>query len=111
VLAMVILGGLGNIWGVLAGGIVLGLFDRGISAQVSVWLRGLGTALGIPALATIDLSRSRLMIFGIALVLLMLLRPEGLFPSARRRAELHPEESEVAARGELTYGARLPVER
>jgi branched-chain amino acid transport system permease protein len=110
VLAMVILGGLGNIWGVLVGGLVLGLFDRGISAQLSVWLRGLGEVLGIPPLATIDLSRSRLMIFGLALVLLMLWRPEGLFPSARRRAELHGEGVEDGA-GELVYDVQLRAER
>jgi branched-chain amino acid transport system permease protein len=89
VLAMVILGGMGNIWGVLAGGLVVGVFDRGITAQLSVWLRDLGLALGLPWLAQVDLSRSRLLMFGLALVLMMLLRPEGLFPSARRRAELH----------------------
>jgi hypothetical protein len=27
---------------------------------------------------------------------MMLLRPEGLFPSARRRAELRPDEDEIA---------------
>jgi branched-chain amino acid transport system permease protein len=44
-----------------------------------------------------DVSRSRQLIFGIALVAMMLLRPEGLFPSARVRAELHAaEEDEVA---------------
>jgi branched-chain amino acid transport system permease protein len=91
VLAMVILGGMGNIWGVLAGGLVVGIFDRGITAQLSVWLRDLGLALGLPWLAQVDLSRSRLLMFGLALVLMMLLRPEGLFPSARRRAELHGE--------------------
>jgi branched-chain amino acid transport system permease protein len=111
VLAMVILGGLGNVWGVLVGGIVLGLFDRGISAQLSVWLRSLGTALNVPALAGIDLSRSRLMIFGLALVLLMLLRPEGLFPSARRRAELHRDEEEAAQHGELIYDVQLEAKQ
>ena len=29
------------------------------------------------------------LLFGIALVLMMLFRPEGLFPSQRRRRELH----------------------
>jgi len=101
VLAMVILGGIGNIWGVLAGGIVLGVFDRGVSAQLSAWLRSIGSTLGIPVLATIDLSQSRLLIFGLALVILMVWRPEGLFPSARRRAELHQDETEVAAHGGL----------
>ena len=108
VLCMVILGGIGNIWGVLVGGLVLGLFDRGISAQLSVWLRGIGSALGIPFLSTIDLSTSRLLIFGAALVILMLVRPEGLFPSARRRAELHRDETEAAAHGELAYEAQMP---
>ena len=111
VLAMVILGGLGNVWGVLVGGLVLGLFDRGISAQLSVWLRSLGAALNVPALAGIDLSRSRLMIFGLALVLLMLLRPEGLFPSARRRAELHRDEEEATQHGELIYDVQLEAKQ
>ena len=64
--------------------LVLGVFDRGISAQLSAWLRSIGSSLGIPILATIDLSQSRLLIFGLALVILMVSRPEGLFPSARR---------------------------
>jgi branched-chain amino acid transport system permease protein len=110
VLAMVILGGIGNIWGVLAGGIVLGVFDRGVSAQLSAWLRSIGSTLGIPVLATIDLSQSRLLIFGLALVILMLWRPEGLFPSARRRAELHSDENEAAAPSELAYEAQGPRE-
>jgi branched-chain amino acid transport system permease protein len=111
VLAMVILGGMGNIWGVLGGGIVLGLFDRGISAQLSVWLRDLGGLLGIPALMAVDLSRSRLMIFGLALVVLMLWRPEGLFPSARRRAELHEADADAPTPGELSYDTTLSAER
>jgi len=109
VLAMVILGGIGNVWGVLVGGIVLGLFDRGVSAQLSTWLRAVGTTLGIDPLASIDLSRSRLMIFGLALVLLMLLRPQGLFPSAQRRAEL--TEPEPEAPGELALEGQVAVER
>jgi branched-chain amino acid transport system permease protein len=108
VLAMVILGGIGNIWGVLIGGLVLGIFDRGISAQLTTWLRQVGETAGVPFLMTIDLSRARLMIFGLALVILMLWRPEGLFPSARRRAELHQDETEAAAHGELAYEAQMP---
>jgi branched-chain amino acid transport system permease protein len=109
VLAMVILGGIGNVWGVLAGGIVLGLFDRGISAQLSTWLRGLGAAIGFEPLAVIDLSRSRMLLFGLALVLLMLLRPQGLFPSAQRRAEL--TEHEPDAPGDLALEGQVAVER
>jgi branched-chain amino acid transport system permease protein len=108
VLAMVILGGLGNIWGVLAGGIVLGVFDRAGAEEISDFLRSVGTTLGVPFLMTIDLSRSRLLIFGLTLVVLMLWRPEGLFPSSRRRAELHRDDTEAAAHTDLAYGAQLP---
>ncbi len=38
------------------------------------------------------------LVFGLSLVIMMLVRPEGLFPSARQRAELHAaEESEIEA--------------
>jgi len=89
VLAMVILGGMGNIWGVLAGALIIGIYDRVVAESVSGVIRGIGTAVGSPAIASIDLSSSKMMIFGLALVLLMNLRPEGIFPSAARRAELH----------------------
>ena len=43
---------------------------------------------GLGFLAIVDLNNSKLMLFGLALVLMMLLRPEGIFPSAQRKAEL-----------------------
>ena len=42
----------------------------------------------MPFLATIDLVNAKLFMFGLALVLMMLLRPEGIFPSAQRKVEL-----------------------
>jgi branched-chain amino acid transport system permease protein len=87
-LAMVIMGGIGNIWGVMFGGIVLGAFNFILVDSLQGWLRGLSGLLGLPFLAQIDLVNSKLMIFGLALVLMMLLRPEGIFPSAQRRAEM-----------------------
>jgi branched-chain amino acid transport system permease protein len=87
-LAMLIMGGIGNIWGVLFGGIVLGAFNFILVDSLQGWLRALSGVLGLPFLAQIDLVNSKLMIFGLALVLMMLLRPEGIFPSAQRRAEM-----------------------
>jgi branched-chain amino acid transport system permease protein len=87
-LAMIILGGIGNIWGVIFGGIVLGAFNFILVDSAGGGLRGLSELLGMPFLAQIDVSNSKLFIFGLALVLLMLLRPEGIFPSAQRKAEL-----------------------
>ncbi|MEP6694848.1 MAG: branched-chain amino acid ABC transporter permease [Chloroflexota bacterium] len=101
VLCMIILGGLGNIGGVIAGGLLLGAVDRILFDWISNLVHGIGAAIGNADMQITDVSRSRQLIFGIALVAMMLLRPEGLFPSARVRAELHAaEEDEVAVEQE-----------
>jgi len=87
-LAMVIMGGIGNIWGVMFGGIVLGTFNFILVDSVQGWLKSLSAITGIAFIGQIDVVNSKLMIFGLALVLMMLLRPEGIFPSAQRRAEM-----------------------
>ena len=98
VLVMIILGGMGNIAGVIAGGLILGSFDRILSDLISDTLKGIGAAFQIDVLRAADVSRARSLIFGVALVGMMLLRPEGLFPSARRKMELHAaEEDETEA--------------
>ena len=73
---------------------------RIVADNATSWIRGLGQALGLPLLQAIDLSNSKQMIFGLSLVLLMLLKPEGLFPSAQRKAEI---------RGELEPDAPLEI--
>jgi len=97
VLCMIILGGLGNIGGVIAGGLMLGFVDRVLFDWINGFVHGLGSAIGNQDLAIMDVSRSRQLIFGIALVVMMLVRPEGLFPSARVRAELHDAEEDEGA--------------
>jgi len=97
VLCMIILGGLGNIGGVIAGGLMLGFVDRVLFDWINGFVHGLGSTIGNQDLAIMDVSRSRQLIFGIALVAMMLLRPEGLFPSARVRAELHAAEEDEGA--------------
>ncbi|MEK7285173.1 MAG: branched-chain amino acid ABC transporter permease [Chloroflexota bacterium] len=98
VLVMIILGGMGNIAGVIVGGLILGSFDRILSDLISDTLKGIGAAFQIDVLREADVSRARSLIFGVALVGMMLLRPEGLFPSARRKMELHAaEEDETEA--------------
>jgi branched-chain amino acid transport system permease protein len=87
-LAMVIMGGIGNVWGVMFGSIVLGAFNFILVDSATGWLRAVGTFLNLPFLASIDLVNAKLFMFGLALVLMMLLRPEGIFPSAQRKAEL-----------------------
>jgi len=97
VLCMIILGGLGNIGGVIAGGLMLGFVDRVLFDWINGFVHGLGAAIGNEDLRLMDVSRSRQLIFGVALVVMMLVRPEGLFPSARVRAELHAAEEDEGA--------------
>ncbi len=91
VLSMVILGGLGNVWGVIVGGVLMGAFNLILAEDATAILRNLGYGLGVPFLQNADLQSSKFMIYGLALVLMMVLRPEGLFPSRERQAELHVE--------------------
>jgi branched-chain amino acid transport system permease protein len=95
-LCMVILGGMGNISGVVVGGMIILLFDRVILAQSTQLVRGLGQLLSAPELQKIDLQLWRWFFFGATLIIVMLLRPEGLFPNSRRAAELHADVEEAS---------------
>jgi ABC-type branched-subunit amino acid transport system permease subunit len=81
VLSMLVLGGMGNIPGVIVGSLVISSLDRFILPQLTNFMHGFGIA--------IDLTNSRFLIYGVILVLTMLFRPEGLIPSRQRKAELH----------------------
>jgi branched-chain amino acid transport system permease protein len=58
-----------------------------------------------------DVSNSRLLLFGIALVAMMVVRPEGLFPSARVRAELHAADEEGEGAVEQERAVLVDIER
>ena len=88
VLAMVILGGMGNIWGVAVGAFVVYIIQSVLLRQLSSFFE----QLGLTVLADIDYPRYSFLLFGLALVLMTMFRPEGLFPSQRRRRELHAAE-------------------
>jgi branched-chain amino acid transport system permease protein len=105
VLSMIILGGIGNLWGVIFGGVVLGFYDRVLTSEATNWLHGIGAAINLPlispALAALDLSQYKYGIFGLALIVLMLTRPEGIFPNRQRAIELHGDtEEELEQLGE-----------
>jgi branched-chain amino acid transport system permease protein len=86
---------MGNIWGVMLGAFIIQFFDRILTIEISGWLQDLGQGIGNSYLANFQLSDWRYFLFGMTLVILMLVRPEGLFPSARRRAELRAGEDTV----------------
>jgi branched-chain amino acid transport system permease protein len=79
VLAMVVLGGLGSIWGVVVGAIVLSVFNSYLLPRVFHDAPGL---VGLD----FDMSQVSSGFYGFLLVMLMLLRPDGLLPERRRRA-------------------------
>jgi branched-chain amino acid transport system permease protein len=106
-LAAVILGGMGNIWGVIGGGVLIGSFDRILADRLQEWVDNLGNVTGIGFLTGLPISTSKMMVFGSALILTMVLRPEGLFPSRSRQAELHPNTDELVAEQETLYDVQL----
>ncbi len=77
-LCMVVLGGMGSLKGVILGGMLITLFDRILLAQMTFLIRWIGRSLGVATLAAVDLTLWRWFFFGLGLVVIMLLRPEGL---------------------------------
>jgi branched-chain amino acid transport system permease protein len=71
---VIIVGGIGSIPGVIVGALVL---------------------IGLPELLR-EFAEYRLLVYGAALVFMMLYRPEGLWPEARRKLELHEASPDVA---------------
>ena len=90
VLVAVVLGGMGNPWGVAVAAFLL----YNIQAVLLKQLNALFDRVQIPIISTIDFVQYQYLLFGIVLVLFMVFRPEGLFPSQRRRQELHAAEEE-----------------
>jgi branched-chain amino acid transport system permease protein len=96
VLCMVILGGLGNMTGVIVGGLIIELSDRLFLPQFSLFLQALAHSNPtLEWLQRFDPNLYRFGLFGLVLVLMMQLRPEGLLPNARRRAELHEGDEQI----------------
>jgi len=94
VLCMVVLGGMGNIYGVILGAILVQGINFYLLPEVNVWVHGLGDALGNPLLSTADIPKYNFFLFGILLVVMMLLRPEGIIPNRQRQEELREGEEE-----------------
>ena len=81
ILGMVIIGGLGSIWGAVAGGLLLGYINYYLIPDV---LNSLPSKVGLH----FQLTEVEYGIYGFLLVIMMLLRPQGLIPERRRRLEL-----------------------
>ena len=86
VLCMVVLGGMGHVSGVVLGAFLLAVLPellRHTASPVQQQLFGK---------VIIDPESLRMLLFGLALILVMLLRPAGLWPESTRRRELAPHD-------------------
>jgi branched-chain amino acid transport system permease protein len=81
ILAMIILGGLGSIWGVVIGAITLSYINTYFIPDV---FNSVPSKIGLD----FDLTQLSFGIFGFLIVLIMILRPQGLLPERRRKLEL-----------------------
>ena len=87
-LVMVVLGGMGSVWGVVLGAVLLQLMQTVFLPQVSGWANALGEAVGSRFLATLDLVQWTQLFFGLILIGMMLYRRQGLIPATRKVAPL-----------------------
>ena len=87
-LVMVVLGGLGSVWGVVLGAAVLQLTQSWLLPQLNGWLHDLGAFTGIGVLERVDLVQWTQLFFGIILIAMMLYRRQGLIPATRPQGAL-----------------------
>ena len=90
---MVVLGGMGNVWGVMLGALVLAWFNStGLPQLGDTFNSTFGTSINFPSYS--------FLFFGGTLVLMMLFRREGFLPESRTRLVLRePERTDMEALG------------
>ncbi len=88
ILVMIVFGGMGSVWGVVLGALILQMLQSWVLEDLSGWLHGLGRLIGVDWLQQVQLASSTELIFGLILVFMMLYRRQGLIPATRRVATL-----------------------
>ncbi len=106
-LAMVVIGGIGSIPGVIVGALAVYSINQFLLAQLDTLasdpsnpLFAIHNAI-VQVIPGFTFGNIRNLIFGVLLVVIMIFRPEGLIPSARRRRELHVTADEQVELGAL----------
>ena len=87
ILVMVVFGGIGSVWGVVLGALILQLLQSWFLQDLTQWLHALGRLIEVEWLQRIELVPSIELIFGIILVLHDAVPARGADPgdAARRR--------------------------
>jgi branched-chain amino acid transport system permease protein len=86
-LCMVILGGMGSLWGVVVAGTILAWLNFDGLGNIGSWIN---TKL-LPQSHQIDVPKYSFGIYGVIIVLMMMFRPVGLIPERRRKREIEEE--------------------
>jgi len=95
VLCMVVLGGMGNVAGVILGAVLLVVVPEVLRDAVRPLLGD-----------SVDPNAVRMLLFGVALVAIMIFRPAGLLPSVRRQREFASDNEVLAQEQASLYDAR-----
>jgi branched-chain amino acid transport system permease protein len=106
-LVMIVLGGMGSVYGVVLAAVILQLLQSWFLQDLTGWIHMLGHAVNIAWLQKVDLVQSIELIFGIILVSMMLFRRQGLIPARRPTPALTLEQQTAhVGRGGFTTTLR-----
>jgi branched-chain amino acid transport system permease protein len=104
ILLMVVLGGMGNVWGVILGALIISWLNYTGLGRIGAWYNGQFNA-------HVDFPSYNFLIFGVILVLMMLFRREGFLPESRTRLIMRePARTEMEAVGADIAAAEAEIE-
>jgi branched-chain amino acid transport system permease protein len=102
-LCMVILGGMGSLWGVVVAGFILSWLNVEGLANIGAWLNNnIFDLVGVQ----IEVPKYSFGIYGFLIVMMMLFRPTGLIPERRRKLEIEEGAGQDSATHALAEAAK-----
>jgi branched-chain amino acid transport system permease protein len=106
VVIIIIIGGIGSLRGVVIGAFAVAIVDRSLlpflgDNVLNAPIQALGSNTGIELLRDFKLTTYNYLLFGILLAVMMIKRPEGLFPDEAAKAEMHG----IGVAAEVTAGS------
>ncbi len=110
ILVMVVFGGIGSVWGVVIGALVLQILQSWFLEDLSGWLHALGRLVGVEWLQRVELASSIELIFGLILVLMMLYRRQGLIPGRPADDSAEPRRADRGTRAQQLHDPNVAID-
>lgn len=98
ILVMIVLGGLGSVWGAVLGAVVLVLLQAWFLPELSLLTQWLGNITGSVILQNLQVTSASELLFGIILVAMMLYRRQGLIPASTNEIALNFAQQDASVR-------------